>query len=117
MIRKLVIISVLFFVYACGSGDKEAKIPDNIISQKEMVLVLVDFHLADASILQGQQRHEDINEFSNYRFNSVLKKHKISRNQLKESFKFYSEHIKDLEKIYKEVVVELSTTQSRIISK
>ncbi len=104
-------------VCACGSKDEEAKVPENIIPQKEMISVLVDFHLAEASIAQGQQRHEDVNEFSNYRFNSVLKKHKISRNQLKESFKFYSEHMKDLENIYKEVVVELSTTQSRIISK
>jgi hypothetical protein len=117
MYRKIAIIFVLFLVYACGSKDEKTKIPDNIIPPEKMVAIIVDFHLVEASIAQGQQRHEDVNQITNYRYNSVLKKHNISRNKLSESFNFYTDHMKDLEKIYKEVVVELSTTQSRIISK
>jgi hypothetical protein len=117
MSRKIIFIFVLFLVYACGSKDEKTKIPDNIIPQDKMVSIIVDFHLVEASISQGQQRHEDVNEMTNYRYNSVLKKHKISRKQLSDSFMFYTDHMKDLDKIYKQVVVELSTMQSRIISK
>jgi hypothetical protein len=117
MSRIIIFIFVLFLVYACGSKDEKTKIPDNIIPPDKMVLILVDFHLVEASIYQGQQRHEDVNGLTNYRYKSILKKHKISRKQLSDSFMFYTDHMKDMEKIYKEVVMELSTMQSRIISK
>jgi hypothetical protein len=117
MIRKIAIISVLLFVCACGSKDDKIKIPEHIIPPDHMVSIIVDFHLVEASVVQSQQRHEDVNQFTNYRYNSVLKKHKVSRKQLSESFMFYTKNLKELEAIYKEVVVELSTTQGRIISK
>jgi hypothetical protein len=117
MLRKIVFITILLLVYSCGSKDTKTKIPDNIIPPDKMVAVLVDFHLVDASVGLGQQKHEDVNDISNYRYNSVMKKHKITRTQLSESFMFYTGHMKDLENIYKQVVVELSTMQSRIISK
>jgi hypothetical protein len=117
MIRKIALISVLFLVCACSSKEKKTKIPDNIIPPEQMVSIIVDFHLVEASIFQGQQNHEDVNLISNYRYKWIFQKHKINRNQLSESLMFYTYHMKDLEAIYKEVVVELSTTQSRIISK
>jgi hypothetical protein len=117
MIRKIALLSVLLLVYACSSKDNKTRIPDNIIPPDKMVSIIVDFHLVEASLSQSQQNHEDVNQLSNYRYNSIFQKHKINRIQLGESIMFYTDHMKDLEAIYKEVVVELSTTQSRIISK
>jgi len=117
MIRKIAFLAVLLLVCACSSKDKKTEIPENIIPPDSMVSILVDFHLVEASVFQGQKIHEDINEVTNSRYKFIFKKHKINRKQLSESLMFYSEHMKDLETIYKQVVVELSTTQSRIISK
>jgi len=82
-----------------------------------MVLVLVDFHLAEAAIVDVQNKKEDVNQYTNYFYNSILQKHNISRKKFSESISFYNKNLKEFQKIYKDVVVELSKTQSRIISK
>lgn len=117
MIRRITFISFLFLLCACSSEDEKLKIPDNIIPPEQMVPILVDFHLVEASVIQAKQRNEDVNQATNFRYRSILEKHKISRNKLSESIAFYTGHMKELHKIYEEVVVELSKTQSRIISK
>jgi hypothetical protein len=117
MIRKIVFISFLFILNACGSRDEKLKIPDNIIPPEQMVSVLVDFHLVEASIIKAQQRNEDVNALSDFYYHSILKKHKINRKKFEESILFYSRHMKEMHNIYQQVVVELSKTQSRIISK
>jgi hypothetical protein len=117
MFKKIIFISVLFLFCACGSKTEKTKIPDNIIPPDKMVSVIVDFHLIEASIGIEQQNGGDVNGMSNFRYNSVMKKHKINRKQLSDSFMFYTRHMKEMDKIYKQVVVELSTMQSRIISK
>jgi hypothetical protein len=117
MIRRIAVISFLFLLCACGSEDEKIKIPKNIIPPEEMVSILVDFHLVEASIIQAKQRNEDENQLTNYRYRSVLEKHKISRKKISESITFYTGHMKEFHKIYEEVVVELGKTQSRIISR
>jgi hypothetical protein len=117
MFRKIAILSLLFLVCACSSEDEKIKIPENIIPPEQMVPIIVDFHLVEASLVQANQRHEDLNQITNYRYTSVLKKHKVNRKQLAESLIFYTDNIKELESIYTKVVEELSTTQGRIISK
>ena len=117
MLRKIVFIFCLFVFYACGSRDEKLKVPDNIIQPDEMVSILVDFHLVEASLSLSQDKHEDVNQTTNFRYRSVMEKHKISRAKFDESIRYYSSHMKEMHKIYQQVVVELSTTQSRILSK
>ncbi len=117
MIRKILILLFLCFIFGCSSNDENISVPKNLIQPEEMVSILVDFHLIEASIGQAQDRHEDVNQATNFRYNSVLKKHKISRIKFDESIAFYTMHMKALHKIYEKVVEELSETQSRIISK
>jgi len=117
MIRKITFILCLFVFYSCGSRDEKLKVPDNIIQPQEMVSILVDFHLIEASLSLSQDKREDVNQTSNFRYRSVMEKHKITRAKFDESIRYYSGHMKEMHKIYQQVVVELSTTQSRIISK
>jgi hypothetical protein len=117
MIRKIAFISFVFLLCACSSKDENIKIPENVIPPEEMVSILVDFHLVEASVIKSQEDNADINQLTNFRYRSILTKHKISRKKLDESIAFYTEHMKEMHKIYEQVVVELSKTQSRIISK
>lgn len=114
MIRNILFISFLSILLSCSSEDKKILIPENIIPPEQMVPILVDFHLTEASIYLNQQKHENVGPITIERYNFILKKHKITRKKLDESFRFYSDHINEMEKIYEQVVVELSKAQSGI---
>ena len=115
--KKWLLIGAAMLIVACGNKDKAVKIPINIIPPTEMVGVLVDFHLAEAVIRNAQEKNMDVNQTSNQYYYSLLKKHGITRKKYTESLKFYSQNSKEYQKIYKEVVVELSKMQSFVISK
>ncbi len=115
--KKWLLIGAVMLIIACGNKDKAIKIPNNIIPPTEMVGVLVDFHLAEAVIRNAQEKNMDLNQVSNQYYYSLLKKHGITRKQYGESLQFYTQNIKEYQKIYKEVVVELSKMQSFVISK
>jgi len=115
--KKWLLIGAVMLIIACGNKDKAVKIPNNIIPPTEMVGVLVDFHLAEAAIRQAQEKNLDVNQISNQYYYSLLKKHGITRKKYAESLQFYSQNSKEYQKIYKEVVVELSKMQSFVISK
>ncbi|MEI6124407.1 MAG: DUF4296 domain-containing protein [Bacteroidota bacterium] len=117
MFKRTLPIFLLIFIFTACSREKNVKIPNNIIPPDKMVIILVDFHLAEAVIVDKQQKKEDVNQWTNYYYSSILLKHNITRKKFRDSMKFYTENIEEMEKIYKEVVVELSKTQSRIISK
>lgn len=114
MLYLLVFATMMF---SCRNEEKEMQIPEHILTPEQMTALLVDFHLVEASVVQSQQAHEDINQLTNYRYNFVLEKHKTSRRQFTESLQFYNQNLKELKKIYENVVIELNTTQSRISSK
>jgi len=117
MTRKIVLISFLFLLFSCSSKDEILNVPKKLIQPDEMVTILVDFHLVEASISQAQDRHDDVNQLTNFRYSSILEKHKITRAKFDESIDFYSGHMKTMHIIYEKVVEELNKTQSRIISK
>ncbi len=117
MFKQWLLIAICCFMLACGSKDKAVKIPKTIIPPSEMVGVLVDFHLVEAVIRDAHEKNLDVNQISNQYYVSILKKHQITRKKYSESLLFYTQNIKELQNIYKEVVVELSKTQSYIVSK
>lgn len=117
MARLVSFISLIILFTACNSKEEKLKIPIDILTPEQMTAVIVDFHLVEASIVMAQQNHEDVNILTVQRYSSVLKKHKITRQKFDDSIRFYTQHIKEMQEIYQDVVVELSKTQSRIISK
>jgi hypothetical protein len=117
MIKKILIILVLAISATACSKDKRATIPPDVIPPEQMMLVLVDVHLVEASLVQAKLANKDIDYLSNYYYWSIMKKHHITYKKLNESIKFYSSNLKELYLIYEDVASELSTTQSRIVSK
>jgi len=117
MLKKTAIVIFVLLMAACSSKDKKVHIPATIIPQEQMVQVLVDFHLAEAAIQRAKQDGRDVNMISNFYYASLLKKHHITRKKFNESLLFYSNNLKELENIYKDVVTELSKTQSKIVSR
>ena len=111
--KKYLYIVFVFFFVSCTQNKNEVKIPEGIIPQAEMVKIIIDYHIAEAALLDCQNKKQDINNYTILYYNSILKKYKISRIKFNTSLKFYSDHIELLQKIYEEAGNELSTMQSK----
>ncbi|HOY32974.1 MAG TPA: DUF4296 domain-containing protein [Bacteroidales bacterium] len=115
--KKLLVILVIVLTLAGCSEDKRAQIPPQVIPPERMVQVLVDFHLAEASLACAGPEGRDVGLLRDQYYYFLLRKHHISYKEFNESLQYYSSNLKELHLIYGEVVTELSKTQSKIGSK
>ncbi|HRZ96360.1 MAG TPA: DUF4296 domain-containing protein [Paludibacter sp.] len=96
---------VLFVMISCNNK------PDGIINQGKMARFLTDLHKLDGALqvkgLGATQDRENI-----YYYNSLLKKHGITKAEFDSSLVWYSKNPKKFEKIYSKVLVELQLEDS-----
>jgi hypothetical protein len=73
---------------------------NTIIDESKFVDVLVDIHIADATlIVSGLKINADSTKIGLY-YNDVLIKHKVTQKQIQNTFAYYSGNPKKFEKIY-----------------
>lgn len=111
--KKIYYIFSLIFLLSCAHSKDEVIIPDDIIPPPEMINIIIDFHIAEAALVDCQNKKEDVNTTTIMYYNSIMKKHNITRAKFDKSMKFYTENIQLLQLIYEEVGNELSTMQSK----
>ena len=106
--------AILFFIFSCKQAEE--KIPSDILSKEKMVKVLVDIHLAEANVTIKNLAGDDANKLATAYYQHIYKSHRISKEEFKKSFLFYSQHPQLLEKIYDEVLSELSKKQVETVN-
>ena len=113
-ILQSLILFIFLFLHGCK--DKTVVIPADILTKNEMVPLLADIHLAQATITIFE--YTDTVKFSVKDYQrAILKKRNISEKKFEASLKFYSDHPELLVGIYEEVVNELSRKQGEIEKK
>jgi len=91
-------------------------IPSGILTEKEMIPVLVDIHIAQsASSIYTQQ--DSIKYGMNEMLPYILSIHHIEKSRYDSSLSFYTQHPELMQKMYDEVINELSKKQSEVSSK
>lgn len=99
------IMSVIAFV----SCDKEVyEKPESLIREKQMINMLVDIHLAEATF--NNMRYDSIvrNSSSENFYYSILNKYQVADSIFEKSFIYYASNPKNFEKMYREVMTKLS---------
>lgn len=117
MIKKILFLFVFAILLIACSKEKRVSIPSEVIPPEQMVPVLVDFHLAEAALIKAREAKQNVDSLKGQYYHSITKKHHITFNTFNVSIKFYSSNLKELYTIYRDVVSELSKTQSRIVSR
>lgn len=85
--------------------------PENLIKEKQMIDMLVDIHLAEATFTHF--RYDSImknNSTENFYY-SVLEKYQVPDTVFEQSYVYYSSMPKDFEKLYREVMNKLSEVE------
>jgi hypothetical protein len=104
----IVLIAVCFS--SCRSEDKpEGK----ILSQPEMVEVLIDVYLAEQKLSRIGVSTDSATAVFAIMESRLFEKHGVADSVFKESLKYYKDHPKDLEKIYSALVDSLQLREQR----
>jgi len=114
MKKTFLYLLFLSALLACNN-NAEISIPDSVISKEKMAEVLLDIHLAEASMnlslnpqsIQPKGIQLNVN---------ILKKHGIDKKMFDESFQFYSENPALLNEIYQQVLNDLSKLQAQVMN-
>ena len=90
--------------------------PSGTLSEKQMVDMLVDIHLTEATLNVASDSLARLNDTTQLRirFAQVFIKHDISPDDFNYSLTYYLEHIEELDKIYKEVINRLTELEATL---
>ncbi len=99
----------LFFLNCNTQEEIKVVVPDTIISESEMALILADIHLAEAKTkFLKRQQGTQIKEADDLSFKeNVFKNHHIEKKQFEESLNFYSQHPQLFELVYEKTITTL----------
>lgn len=115
MNKFIAVLFIALIAVSCdfGLGKKQ---PEGILSNDQLVEVLVDVHIADAALTTlALQRKDDTFKSSDF-YQRVLEKHDVTREQFDNSMDYYSKKPLELEKIYDRVLTELSKRKADLIT-
>ena len=109
-------ITVYFLlVFSCGQKQATA-IPSDVLPKEKMAQVMTDIHIAEAEKdLSGPPdlpapQASPVSK-ATINFQKIFEKHKITKEQYDKSLNFYIEHPELLDKVYEDVLNELSKMQ------
>jgi len=105
MKQSLIILICFFIIIAC---DPKAKIPKDVISRSKMTNILVDAYLVEAYLNNPKTMNKSDSLLSDTVYNYLYAIHKVKKQDVQYSLRFYIEHPQLLDEIYKDVIMELS---------
>lgn len=110
--KHLLFVIILLSLFGCH-GSKDEK-PADLIPEEQMIDILTDIHVADAIVdnKYGQQK-ADL-PLTNALYSQIYKNHKITAGRYKSSYKYYEGHPELMDKMYTQVITELSKKQALI---
>lgn len=109
--KKIIgVIGLLFFVVACNRLKGPDK-PENLLSKKEMVSIIIDAKIISSASSINKRTMQDsgvvINDY-------VFKRHNIDSLQFAESNNYYAFHVKEYDAIYTMVSDSLEKLKEKL---
>ena len=113
---KLKSLIICCFLLACSS-PKEG-IPEEILSEKELLAILKEVHLAEANfeLLKTNSKELAQNTLLN-NYHKIYSKYNIDKNKFQETLEYYANHPDKLEAIYSKVLEDIKKERSMLDQK
>ena len=113
----LLLTALLFLLMAMFSCSKpKTIIPAGVLTEKEMIPLLVDIHIAQAAASiysASDSAMYNMNEMLPY----ILSLHHVEKATYDSSIGFYTRHPELMQQMYEEVINELSKEEGEVSSK
>jgi len=114
LFRLLFLPFVLFSCYE-ESADHMNIDEARVISPEKMESLLTDLFLVEGAVSYMADKGTPIDGYSKKYFEEVLEKHNVTRPEFEESIKYYTYHIEKLDKLFENVIVNLSELETKVI--
>ena len=111
--RGLLFVALFWSSFSACNSTK-IKEPNDLIERAEFVQVLADIHLADAVVEQRSNIEKPDTALTAQVYEQVFLSRHISRAQFKDSYRYYEAQPALLNKMYEEVITELSKRQAKL---
>jgi hypothetical protein len=108
--KHLLFIIILLSLSGCG-GIKDNK-PADLIPEEKMIEILTDIHIADAVVEQKYTTQKPDLPLTNALYTRIYKNYGITAARYKSSYKYYEAHPALMDKIYTQVITELSKKEA-----
>ena len=106
------LLITMVLLAGCGNNEeKKVSIPDNILPREKMAQVITDIHIAEAEM--NLHSLPDSTSKTPISFRKIFEKDSITKQQYEESLTFYIDHPELLDKVYEEVLNEMSKMQGQ----
>ena len=106
----------LYLVLPSCSAPK-VTIPSDVLSEAKMVSIMSDIQIAESVITFNFTNKDTSKMQADAFYDFIYKNHKTTKEQFNKSFDFYLSQPEILNKIYDEVLVELSKRQGQATKK
>jgi len=104
---------LVFTVFLLWNCQHKEKIPSDLLQPDKMTAIMIDLHIAEGkTTVRGLHSDSTKLLFRVYE-DSILIKHKVSRDKFEESYKYYSTHMEALDHLYASIVDSLSLREAR----
>lgn len=114
MKKYIQIALFLLAIVVAGCEEPIMPKPENLIKEDQMIDMLVDIHLAEATY--AKFRYDSImqNNSSVNFYYSVLNKYQVPDSVFEQSYVYYASVPKDFEKMYRKVMNKLSQREQEL---
>ena len=110
--KHLLFVIIILTLSGCdrNTGNK----PSDLIPQDKMIQVLVDIHVADAVVEHKLGTQTPNLPLTNALYERIYQNHGITAAQYKSSYKYYEAHPDLMDRIYTQVITELSKKEAEM---
>jgi hypothetical protein len=98
--KKIIILLIL--VVSCQINSKPP------VHHEKMVSILKEMHLVQTYLYEQKLSSEERIKKSKQLYQSILAKHQVSKEEFYEAMNYYSNHVHELDSIYKMVIENTS---------
>jgi|ERR1043165_5614208 hypothetical protein len=112
---KRLIPLILILLSACKA--ELPSVPKDLIQMDEMKLILTDMHIADAVAETKAQVGMNEKMTAQGYHEQIFKNHGTAREEFLRSYKFYEANPKLLDKMYDDILIELSKREAAVGNK
>ncbi len=104
---------LLLVLVACQRETSDADV-NGVLSKDKMVHILTDLHLVEAQAGASGLNYDSTLILYNELERQVLAKHNTDTAQYRRSYRYYSDNVEDLDRIYARVIDSLSVRETTL---
>lgn len=109
-------IAFFFLLLAFAACYRSAKVPEfnaaAILPPDSMVAVLTDIHILEGIDNTVNKKDTAMANVTERTLDIILNKHRIDRDAFEENLRYYAYHTEEYDKIYDQVIINLSKLES-----